>query len=210
MQPFKFFLAPLVDVPDDVLEAAGARLKRYLDSIIDETKSRMFSHSTFKLSPHAAEVGTLDLLAYITQRSLIVGMMNQIFEPDVKHSLPGTPGGGTKKMPDGAVLSEVFWTGGYMELRTTALRGTALANAIFHEFVHNKHVGDPTATRGGEEPKGTFVHTQCGGGILQDRFSIKGAAQMDINSHNRKCMARVLDRTNKQETLGLYDDDCGF
>src|SRR5262249_36564368 len=134
----------------------------------------------------------------------------KVFEPDVKHSLPGSPGGGTKKMPGGMVLSEVFWTGGLMALKTTAMKGRALANFIFHEFVHNKHVGDPTATQQGEETNGTFVHTQCGGGILGSALSIGAAAQLDINSDNIKCMARVLDRANQQDTCGLFNDEMGF
>jgi hypothetical protein len=210
MQPFKFFLAPQVAVPDDVLKETGTRLKRYLDSIILQTKPRKFSHSIFALSPHAAEVGTLDLLAYITQGSMIVSLFDKVFEPDVKHSLSGTPGGGTKKMPNGAVLSEVFWTGGLMALRTTALKGTAVANFIFHEFVHNKHVGDPTATQAGEATNGAFVHTSCGGGILGPALTIGAAAQLDINPANIKCMARVLDRANQQDTCGLFNDELGF
>jgi hypothetical protein len=210
IQPFNFFLAPHVKVPDPVITAAGNRLKRYFDRICAQMSPRMFSHSTFAVSPHAAAVGNLDLLAYVTQGSLIVALYDRVYEPAVKHSLSGTPGGGTKKMPNGGVLSEVFWTGGLMALGKADLQGAALANLIFHEFAHNKHVGDPTATKKGEETNGAFVHNDCGGGIFASGLSIGGAARLDINPDNVKSMARVLGRANRQDTCGLFNDELGF
>src|SRR5690242_7437587 len=97
-----------------------------------------FTTTVLKVSPHANEVGERDLLAYITTTSLIVTLYDKVFDPDnAPHSLPGTPGGATKLLPSGEVLSEVYWTGGFQTL-PAAKRGPALANLIFHEFGHNK------------------------------------------------------------------------
>ncbi len=75
---------------------------------------RKYSSSLFKVSPHGGDVGEKDLLVYVTQGSAILGLMDKVFDLDVQHQLPGGhAGGGTKKMmPDGRVLSEVYWTGG--------------------------------------------------------------------------------------------------
>jgi hypothetical protein len=209
---FKLFLSPQVDVPDQVLNDAGKRLKRYFDTICLAMNPRKFSNSTFKISPHSGEVAEGDLVVYITQSSSIVSLMDKVFEPGVQHVLPSAHGGGgTKTMPDGRVLSEVYWTGGLMSLKNSAgdHRGVALANLIFHEWAHNKHSSDPLALSKGEMT-GDFVHTSCGGGILGPRISYGLAARLDISADNIRSLARVLGATNKQSISGLYSDEYGF
>jgi hypothetical protein len=209
MPVLKLFLSPQVDVPDKVLDDAGKRLKRYFDTICLAMNPRKFSNATVKVSPHAAEAADGDLVVYITQSSCIVNLMDRVFEPDVQHVLPSAHGGGgTKMMPDGRVLSEVYWTGGLMSLKTSTsdTRGIALANLIFHEWAHNKHSSDPLAL----SSNGDFVHTSCGGGILMPRLSYGVAARLDINSDNIHSMARVLGANNKQSISGLYSDEYGF
>jgi hypothetical protein len=114
-------------------------------------------------------------------------------------------------MPDGRVLSEVYWTGGLMSLKRSYndTRGVALANLIFHEWAHNKHTSDLLALSKGEI-NGDYVHTYCGGGVLSARLSYGMAATLDISSENIRCMARVLGATNKQSISGLYSDEYGF
>ena len=209
---FKLFLSPQVDVPDQVLNDAGKRLKRYFDTICLAMNPRKFSNSTFKISPHSGEVAEGDLVVYITQSSSIVSLMDRVFEPGVQHVLPSAHGGGgTKTMPDGRVLSEVYWTGGLMSLKNSAgdHRGVALANLIFHEWAHNKHSSDPLALSKGEMT-GDFVHTSCGGGILGPRISYGLAARLDISADNIRSLARVLGAANKQSISGLYSDEYGF
>jgi hypothetical protein len=153
-----------------------------------------------------------DLVVYITQSSSIVSLMDRVFEPGVQHVLPSAHGGGgTKTMPDGRVLSEVYWTGGLMSLKNSAgdHRGVALANLIFHEWAHNKHSSDPLALSKGEMT-GDFVHTSCGGGILGPRISYGLAARLDISADNIRSLARVLGAANKQSISGLYSDEYGF
>jgi hypothetical protein len=208
MPVLKLFLSPQVDVPDKVLDDAGRRLKRYFDTICLAMNPRQFSSATVKISPHSGEVGNSDLLVYLTQSSSILNLMDKVFEPGVQHQLPSAHGGGgTKMMPDGRVLSEVYWTGGLMSLKTSTsdTRGIALANLIFHEWAHNKHSSDPLALSSGD-----FVHTSCGGGILMARLSYGVAARLDINSDNIHSMARVLGAANKQSISGLYSDEYGF
>lgn len=224
MDTFKFFISPLVNnpenntpdqnkLPDDVLQAAGNRLKRYFDGICAAMQPRVFSGSAFGLSPHFNQVGDADLLVYITFGSLIMGMYDKYYEPDqAPHTRQsrGNPGGGTKKMPDGTVLSEVYWTGGLMGLRTSALKGQALANLIFHEFGHNKHLADPTALQYGEDPGGSYVHDKCGGGIFGADLSHIMASKLDPKPGNTAAMARVLALKNPQFRFGLFMDECGF
>jgi|SRR5579863_1427592 len=209
---FKLFLSPQVDVPDKVLDDAGKRLKRYFDTICLAMNPRKFSNTTVKVAPHSGEVAEGDLVVYITQSSCIVNLMDRVFEPDVQHVLPSAHGGGgTKTMPDGRVLSEVYWTGGLMSLKNSAndYRGVALANLIFHEWAHNKHSSDVLALSNGEMT-GDFVHTYCGGGILGPRVSYGVAARLDISADNIRSMARVLGAQNKQSIAGLYSDEYGF
>jgi len=211
MQTIKLFLSPQVDVPDEVLQAAGALLKRYFDHICMNQRPRKFLNATFKIAPHSGEVSDVDLVAYITQASMILNEMDKVYEPDIQHQLPGGhAGGGTKTMPDGTVLSEVYWTGGLMALKTSARddRGTALANFIFHEWAHNKHSSDPVALRNGGA--GDYVHFQCGGGVLSYGLSYGAAARLDMSPGNMGAMARVLDAQNRQTLTGLYNDDLGF
>ena len=211
MQTLKLFLSPQVDVPDVVLQSAGSRLKRYFDHICMSQRPRKFLNATFKVAPHSGEVSDVDLVAYITQTSMILNEMDKVYEPDIQHQLPsGHGGGGTKTMPDGTVLSEVYWTGGLMALKTSASddRGTALANLIFHEWAHNKHSSDPTALSNGGA--GDYVHFQCGGGVLGRSVSYGAAARFDMSGANMLAMARVLDAQNKQNLSGLYNDDLGF
>ncbi len=213
MQTLKLFLSPQVDVPDDIVNAAGKQLKGYFDRICLSSNPRKFLNSSFKVSPHAGEVGEKDLLVYITQGSSILRLMDKVFEPDVEHHLPsGHAGGGTKKMPDGRVLSEVFWTGGLMSLKTSTSdrRGIALANFIFHEWAHNKHTSDPVALGKGEDAGGNYVHLYCGGGVLAGGLSYGLAANLDINTANISSMVRVLDASNLQSVSGLYSDNLGF
>ncbi len=211
MQTFKLFLSPQVSVPDDVLNAAGQQLKGYFDRICQSMSPRKFMHSTFKVSPHAGEVGEKDLLVYITQASLILSLFDKVYEPDVTHQYPsGHAGGGTKQMPDGRVLSEVFWTGALMALKTSSSdrRAAALANLIFHEWAHNKHTSDPVAlSRGGA---GEYVHFYCGDGILGRNISVGVAANGSPNQTNITSMARVLDASNPQSLSGLYSDELGY
>ena len=207
MPPFKVFLAPMVDVEAQALSDAASLLKSYYDRIIRATSLQTFSTTVVKVSPHANEVGERDLLAYITIESLILLYYDRIYEPDVKHSLPGTPGGGTKLLPNGEVLSEVFWTGGFQSL-PAAKRGTALANLIFHEFGHNKLQGDPVAAAQGSPD--IFLHTSCGQGPFMDRMTIGLASNLTITPGNIKSMARVLNAANKQARFGLYSDELGF
>jgi hypothetical protein len=212
MQQFKVFLSPQVAVPDDVLQAMSARLKKYFDAICRTMSPRKFSDTVVKLSPHANEVGDVDLLGYITQASLIVTLFNSVFEPGIEHSLEGTPGGGTKKLPSGTVLSECFFTGGIMELKKADAQGITLANLIFHEFAHNKHTSDPLALSKNEFPRGDFVHDEkaCGGGIFAKGLTFRRAANLDLTQDNIRAMARVLGSANKQETCGLFSDELGF
>jgi hypothetical protein len=207
MPPFNVFLAPMVSVEPQALSDASARLKSYFDRIIQATKPQTFSTTVVKVSPHANEVGDRDLLAYITINSLIVSYYDNVYEPGVAHSLPGTPGGGTKLLPSGDVLSEVYWTGGIQAL-PPAKRGIALANLIFHEFGHNKHQTDATAAANGGP--NFFVHSSCGLGIFMDAMTIGLASNLDINADNIRCMARVLSAANKQARWGLYSDELGF
>jgi hypothetical protein len=212
MPVLKLFLSPQVDVPDKVLNDAGNRLKRYFDRICLAMNPRKFSNSMFKISPHSGEVAEGDLVVYITQSSSILNLMDKVFEPDVQHQLPSEHGGGgTKTMPDGRVLSEVYWTGGLMSLKRSAsdYRGVALANLIFHEWAHNKHSSDPLALSNGEIT-GQYVHTSCGGGILRARLPYGMAAIADISSDNIRSMARVLGAANRQSISGLYSDEYGF
>ena len=211
MQILKLFLSAQVDVPDDVLQSAGSRLKRYFDQICMNQRPRKFLNATFKFAPHSGEVSNVDLVAYITQASMILNEMDRVYDPGTQHQLPGGhAGGATTTMPDGTVLSEVFWTGGLMALKTSARddRGTALANLIFHEWAHNKHASDPVAlSKGGA---GDFVHFQCGGGVLGYGLSYGAAARLDMSPGNMLAMARVLDAQNRQTLTGLYNDDLGF
>ncbi|HXJ85679.1 MAG TPA: hypothetical protein VMS18_02585 [Candidatus Binatia bacterium] len=214
MQVLKLFLSPQVDVPDDVLQAAGKQLKRYFDLICVNQRPRKFLNSMFKVAPHAGEVSDVDLVAYITQGSLIISLMDKVYEPGVDHSnlLHGHAGGGTTKMPDGRVLSEVYWTGGLMALKTSTSdrRGITLANLIFHEWAHNKHTSDPQALGNGEGRNGSHVHFFYGGGPLQMGLSYGALAGISNINANLAAMARVLDAQNKQSICGLYNDDLGY
>ena len=211
MQTLRLFLSPQVDVPDVVLQAAGNRLKRYFDLICMNQKPRKFLNASFKISPHSGEVNDVDLVAYITQASMILNEMDKVHDPGTQHQLPGGhAGGATTTMPDGRVLSEVFWTGGLMALKTSNSdsRAVALANLIFHEWAHNKHASDPVAqSKGGA---GDYVHFHCGGGVLGVGLSYGAAARSDMNPANMSAMARVLGAQNKQTITGLYNDDLGF
>jgi hypothetical protein len=214
MTILKLFLSPQVDVPNEVLQAAGKRLKQYFDLICINQRPRKFLSSMFKIDPHAGEVTDVDLVAYITQGSLIINLMDKVYEPGVDHSnmLHGHAGGGTAKMPDGRVLSEVYWAGGLNNLKTSTSdrRGIALANLIFHEWAHNKHTSDPKALSNGEGANGGHVHFFCGGGPLQLGLSYGALAGISNINANIAAMARVLDAQNKQSTCGLYNDDLGY
>ena len=211
MQTLKLFLSPQVDVPDIVLQAAGSRLKRYFDQICMNQKPRKFLNATFKIAPHSGEVGDVDLVAYITQNPMIVNEMDKVYDPGIQHHLPGGhAGGATTTMPDGRVLSEVFWTGGLAALKTSNsdTRAVALANLIFHEWAHHKHASDPVAqSKGGP---GDYVHFYCGGGVLGMGLSYGAAARMDMNPANMSAIARVLGAQNNRTITGLYNDDLGF
>ena len=115
-------------------------------------------------------------------------------------------------MPDGGVLSEVYWTGGLNNLKTSTSdrRGIALANLIFHEWAHNKHTSDPKVISNGESANGGHVHFFCGGGLLQLGLSYGALAGISNINANIAAMARVLDAQNKQSTSGLYNDDLGY
>jgi hypothetical protein len=206
MQPLKLFIkSQTSNAPGDVLQATGTRLKHYFDRICAQQTRRTFLNATFKVDPSAGEVGDLDLLVYITDGgSYIKRQLDSVFEPGVEHLLPGHPGGGTKKMPNGAVLSEVYWTGGISGLKRAAYdkRAAALANFIFHEWVHNKYSSDPDALSKGEV-NGDFVHQFCGGGVLGSSLSYVQAADWEINQANVTAILKVLDKPNKQYTSGL-------
>jgi hypothetical protein len=79
MPVLKLFLSPQVDVPEDVLDAGGKRLKRYFDSICLAMNPRKFSNASFKVSPHSAEVAEGDLVVYVTQSSSILRLMDKVF-----------------------------------------------------------------------------------------------------------------------------------
>jgi len=211
MQTLKLFLSPQVAVPDDVLQSAGRRLKRYFDHICMNQKPRKFLNVTVKIAPHSGEVSDVDLVAYITQGSMIMSLMDKVYDPSGQTPRPGAHAGGlTTTMPDGRVLSEVFWTGGFTALKnsTSDLRGDALGNLIFHEWAHNKHASDPVAQSNGGP--GPYVHFQCGGGVLGPGISIGGAARSDMSPANMTAMARVIGAQNKQSIAGLYNDDLGY
>jgi hypothetical protein len=214
MQTLKLFISPQVDVPDVVLKDAGKQLTRYFDLICMNQRPRKFMNSSFKISPHSGEVSDVDLVAYITQKSMIINLMDQVYEPGVDHTnlLHGHAGGGTTRMPDGGVLSEVYWTGGLNALKTSTIdqRGIALANLIFHEWAHNKHTSDPQAIANGESANGSHVHFFCGGGPLQLGLSYGALARINNINANITAMARVLDAQNKQSIAGLYNDDLGY
>ena len=205
MPTFKLFLAvrPKVVVPPVVLEDAGKQLKGYFDRIC-MMPPRKFSNATYKIHPTAGEVGDQDLLVYLTYGSFIVEVMDKL-EPGIPHQLPaGHIGGGTKKMPDGSVLSEVYYTGsiGALKSSTDDKRGNVLAKLIFHEWVHNKLASDPTALAQGEI-NGDYVHHYCGGGVLSAGLSYGLMVNTSINGINLNSMARVLHAQNKQNLSGL-------
>lgn len=212
MPPFKLFLSPQVSVPDDVMQAAGTRLKRYFDQICLNQNPRKYSNAIFKISPHAGEIGDRDLLVYITQTPLGVTLLDKVYDPERKGPRPGGHAGGvTIGFPDGRVLSEVYWTSALMALKTSTVdnRAKALANFIFHEWAHNKLISDSVALSNG----GTnyYVHNSCGGGMLQTNISVGAMARFDHPTiGNISAMARVLDAQNKQSTAGLFNDDLGF
>ncbi len=212
MQPFKLFLSPQVSVPDDVLQATGTRLRRYFDQICLNQNPRKYTNAIFKISPHAGEVGDRDLLAYITQTSLAVTLLDKIYDPEHKSPRPGGHAGGvTVGFPDGQVLSEVYWTGTLAALKTSTLdnRAKALANFIFHEWAHNKLTSDSLALSNGGV--NYYVHNSCGGGMLQTNISVGAMAGFDHPTiGNIGAMARVLDAQNKQATSGLFNDDLGY
>jgi hypothetical protein len=202
MTTFKFYLSAQVDVPDAVLQKAGQRLTGYFNRVCQSMTPRKFTHASFKLDPHAGELGSKDLLCYITQSSMVLRMF-----PDAQRS--GRGGGGTVETPHG-LLSEVFWTGGLRGVGSADRQGIALANLVFHEFAHNKHLSDQRALQNGEKSGGVFVHSSCGMGIFAGGVSYGFTASADANSDNIKAMARVLDNENKQYSFGLFDDDLGF
>jgi hypothetical protein len=216
MQSIRLFLSPQVDVPDDVLKAAGQRLTHYFNQICMAQATRTVLNATYKIAPHAGEVGNGDLLVYVTQSSVILNLLDRAIEPGVQHALPGHPGGATTKLPDGRIVSEVYWSGTLQHLRNsnTDSRAVALSNLIFHEWAHNKHSFDPLAlSKGEDDPRvpGQFVHFYCGYGVLQSSNPLGAMANPNfVNSDNIKAMARVLDAQNKQCVDGLYSDVLGF
>ena len=202
MTVFKFYLSAQVDVPNAVLQKAGQRLTGYFNRVCQSMTPRKFTHALFKLNPHSGELGSKDLLCYITQSSMILRMF-----PDAQRS--GRGGGGTVETPHG-LLSEVFWTGGLRGVGSVDRQGIALANLAFHEFAHNKYLSDRLAIQNGEKSGGVFVHSSCGMGILTGGISYGFAATADANSDNVKAMARVLDNENKQYPFGLFSDETGY
>jgi len=207
---FNVFLAPLVSIPNDVLKETTGVLRNYFNQICWSMKPAVFSGATVRISPNAGDVGNRDLLAYITQASLILTLFDRVYEPGVTHSLPGTPGGGTRKCGTG-IVSEVYWTGGRMELKTVHARGLALANLIFHEFAHNKHYSDALALSKGELPTGIYVHTECGDGVLLGGTNYGRMANISqLTAKNISSMARVLNEANEQNTCGLFNEKLGY
>jgi len=206
MPPVRLFLkAQTNKVPDDVLQAAGKQLRSYFERILATQTSRNFSNATFKVGPNAGEVGDKDLLVYITDGgSFIVKEMDRL-DTSTTHQLPpGSPGGGTVRMPDGGVCSEVYWTGGLIHLQTATYdkRAAALANLIFHEWAHNKYLSDANAMSK-NEANGDYVHAYCGNGVLRAGMTYVQAANWDINPANIAAMVKVLANSNKQYTSGL-------
>jgi len=202
MPTIKLFIKALTTkVPGDVVQAAGMKLQEYFVSIYKMQSPGSSPNVPFKANPSVGEVGDRDLLAYITDgRSYIIQEMDRL-DPGPPHELPsGHAGGGTKKMPNGQILSEAAWTGG---LATSGVgRAQGLANLIFHEWVHNKYANDARAFGLGEVT-GNYVHTQCGGGVLAAGISYYAAARATINDDNRAAMLRVIDQANRQYTAGL-------
>jgi hypothetical protein len=208
MPILKLFLKAQTDkVPDDVLQGAGKELKGYFDQILNQQPVRTFTNVTFKINPTAGEVGDKDLLVYITDgSSFIIKEMDRL-DTSTTHQLPpGNPGGGTIRMPDGGVCSEVYWTGGLMALKTSTQdqRAHALCNFIFHEWAHNKYLSDADALSK-NEAQGDYVHNYCGQFVLQFGLSygLAGNPNMTIKQPNIAAMLKVLGNSNKQYTAGL-------
>jgi hypothetical protein len=206
MAIFKLFLKAQTDkIPDDVLQGAGKQLRSYFDRILNQQLARTFTNSTFKVGPSAGEISDKDLLVYITDGSSFILKEMDRLDSSTTHQLPpGSPGGGTMRMPDGGVCSEIYWTGGLMQLKTSTQdkRASALANLVFHEWVHNKYLSDADALNKGEA-NGDYVHTYCGNGVLQAGMSYRQAASWDINQANITAMLKVLGNSNKQYMAGL-------
>jgi hypothetical protein len=145
---------------------------------------------------------------------MILNRMDKVYEAGQDHSqlLSGHAGGATTTMPESRVLSEVYWTGGLMALKTSASdrRGAGLANLIFHEWAHNKNSSDPVAVQNGEGIHGAHVHLYCGMGALQLGLSYGVMRGINNINANIPCMTRVLDAQNKQCLAGLYNDDLGY
>jgi hypothetical protein len=175
-----------------VLQAASNRLKRYFDQICMNQRPRKFLNASFKVAPHSGELSDVDLLAYISQASMILNEMDKVYDPGTQHQLPGGHAGGVMALKSS----------------TSDSRGVALANLIFHEWAHNKHASDSVAqSKGGP---GDYVHFYCGGGVLGGGLSYGAAARLDMNPANMSAMARVVDAQNKQTVTGLYNNDLGF
>lgn len=174
MPIFKLFLKSQSDkVPDEVLQGAGQQLKSYFERILQRQTARTFTNATFKVGPNAGEIGDKDLLVYITDGSSFILREMDRMDSSTTHRLPpGSAGGGTTRMPDGGVCSEVYWTGGLIHLKTSTQdrRAFALANLIFHEWAHNKYLSDADALSK-NEANGDYVHAYCGGGVLQAGMS---------------------------------------
>ena len=192
MPSIKLFIKTQANVPDLVLQAAGAKLREYFLSIYSRQGSSSPANVVLRANPSVGDVGDGDLLVYITNGSSYILREMDKLEPGPPHELPpGHPaGGGTKKMPGGSVLSEVAWTGG-LATSGHGLVAQGLANLIFHEWVHNKYAND-TRALGLGEINGAYVHTQCGGGILAAELTYYNAARSTINDDNKAAMLRVI------------------
>lgn len=197
----KLFLKSRANVPDDVLQAAGMKLREYFVSIYVKQGSSPIPNVIVRVNPAVGEVADGDLLVYITDgNSYILQEMDKL-DPRPPHELPGHSGiGYTKKMPNLQILSEVAWTGGLA--MSGHGRAQALANLIFHEWVHNKYAND-TRALGFGEITGNYVHSQCGGGILAAQVTYYNVARSTVNEENKAAMLRVVNAPNKQYTAGL-------
>jgi hypothetical protein len=209
MAVFHFYISQQVAVPDDVMAEVTKRLKRYFDRVCQAMKPRTFTGSAFELDPHMGKVKDTDLLVYITSPG-DASLIHEIAKRQgatVQGS--GHGGGATVSFPEG-VLSEAYWPNGLQSLHPVEKQGHALANFIFHEFAHNKHTSDPTALKGGESPRGLFVHNNCGFGVFGASVTTGAAANFELLDDNIAAMARVLGSANKQYPFGLFSDELGF
>jgi len=135
----------------------GAKvLKGYLGQIIAAARLGGSNLAEVKLDPTDSQVGSSDMLVYITTSSLA-----RDFAARNNYTLSGgSPDGITAPFPEGA-LSEIFFPSIKRYGSDDTHRGTVLANLAIHEIAHNKCCGDPSIAN-----QNDYVHQNGGGGLL--------------------------------------------